>query len=124
MLSGSSILKNLKSCCKPRLLLVDFSCEIYSGTVVAVFQCFIKVFYPFDLTNEGVHCRTGSNGCKNNDEKLSLEFAIEITPIVPYIGVVFSSMESLSLDRYHFYFLMILKETLTFLSLSDPALQY
>ena len=33
-------------------------------------------------------------------------------------------MGSLSLDRYHFYFLMILKETLTFLSLSNPVLQY
>ena len=29
----------------------------------------------------------------------------------------------LSLDRYHFYFVMILKETLIFLSLSNPILQ-
>ena len=28
------------------------------------------------------------------------------------------------LDRYHFYFLKILKETLTFLSLSNPVQQY
>ena len=45
-------------------------------------------------------------------------------PIIPYIGVVFPFKESLFLDRYHFYFLMILKETLTFLSLSNPVLQY
>ena len=30
----------------------------------------------------------------------------------------------LSLDRYHFDFLVILKETLTFLSLSNPVLQH
>ena len=33
-------------------------------------------------------------------------------------------MGSLSLDSYHFYFLMILKGTLKFLSLSDPVLWY
>ena len=33
-------------------------------------------------------------------------------------------MGSPLLDRYHFYFLMILKETLTFLSLSNAVLQY
>ena len=35
-------------------------------------------------------------------------------PIIPYIGVVFPFIGSLSLDRSHFYFLMTLKETLTF----------
>ena len=40
------------------------------------------------------------------------------------MGVVFSFLGSLSLDCYHFDFLMILKETLTFLSLSNPVLQY
>ena len=45
-------------------------------------------------------------------------------PVMTYIGVVFSFMGSLSLDCYHFYLLMILKETLTFLSLSNPVLQY
>ena len=33
-------------------------------------------------------------------------------------------MGSLSLDHYHFYFLMILNEKLTFLSLLNPILQY
>ena len=33
-------------------------------------------------------------------------------------------MGSLSLDCYHFYFLMILKETLTFQSISNLVLQY
>ena len=33
-------------------------------------------------------------------------------------------MGSLSLDRYHFYFLMISKKVLTFLSLSNPVLPY
>ena len=42
-------------------------------------------------------------------------------PVILYIGVVFPFMRSLSLDRYHF--LIILKETLTFLSLSNPVLQ-
>ena len=32
-------------------------------------------------------------------------------------------MGSLSLDRYHFYSLIILKKMLTFLSLSNPALE-
>ena len=43
-----------------------------------------------------------------------------------YIGVVFSLTGSLSFDRFDFYlyFLMILKETLTFLSLSNPVPQY
>ena len=41
-----------------------------------------------------------------------------------YIGVVFPFMGSLSLDRYHVYFFMILKETLTFLLLSNLVLQY
>ena len=45
-------------------------------------------------------------------------------PIIHYIGVVFSFMGPPSLDRYHFYFLKILKETLTFMSLSNPAPQY
>ena len=44
--------------------------------------------------------------------------------ILSYIEVVFPFMGSLSLDRYHLYFLMILNETLTFLSLSNPVLQY
>ena len=46
---------------------------------------------------------------------------MEIIPIIPYIGVFFPFMGLLSLDRYHFNFLMILKETLTFLSLSNPV---
>mgnify|MGYP001794324743 CR=1 len=45
-------------------------------------------------------------------------------PIMSYIGVVFSFMESQLLDRYHFDFLMILKERVTFLLLSKPVLQY
>ena len=45
--------------------------------------------------------------------------ALEITPNVPYMGVVFPLW-----DRYNFYFLMILKEMLIFLSLSNPVLQY
>ena len=49
---------------------------------------------------------------------------MEIKPVVTYIGVVFSFTGSLSLDRYHFLFLMILKELLIFLSLSTPVLQY
>ena len=52
------------------------------------------------------------------------DFAIEITPIICYIRVVFPFMGSLSLDRYRFYFLMILKETLIFLLLSNLVLQY
>ena len=49
---------------------------------------------------------------------LSLEFAIEIIPIIPYIGVVFSFMGSLS-----FYFLMILKEKLTFSLLANLVIE-
>ena len=47
----------------------------------------------------GIYCRTRlSNSHKNSDEKLSLslEFAIEITPSIPYIGVVFPFMGLLS----------------------------
>ena len=40
------------------------------------------------------------------------------------MGVIFSFMGSLSLDRYHSHFLMIFKESLIFLSLSNPVLQY
>ena len=53
-----------------------------------------------------------------------LKFALEITLVITDIGVVFSFMGSLSLGHYHFHFLMILKEVLTFLSLSNPVLQY
>ena len=62
------------------------------------------------------------NGRENSGEKslVLLEFAIEIIPIIPYIGVVFPFMGSLSSDN--FYFLMILKERLTFLPLSNPVL--
>ena len=49
----------------------------------------------------------------------SLEFAIEILPILPYIGVVFSFMGLLS-----FCFLMSSKGTLTFMSLSNLILLY
>ena len=55
---------------------------------------------------------------------LSLEFAIDIMPIKPYTGVAFPFMGLLSLDCYHFDFLMILKEMLTFLLLSNLILQY
>ena len=63
---------------------------------------------------------------ENSDEKwlLSLEFVLEMVPIIPYIGVVFPFIGSLSLDHNHFYFLMILKKTLTFLLLSNPVLQH
>ena len=47
---------------------------------------------------------------------------MEITPIVIYIGVVFSFLGLLSLDLYHFDFLMSLKETVWFPSLSNPVL--
>ena len=53
-----------------------------------------------------------------------IRFATEIIPIIPYIGIVFSFTGFIILDRYHFRFLMILKETLTFLSLSNPVHQY
>ena len=53
-----------------------------------------------------------------------IEFAVEIIPVIPYIGVAFPFMGLLTLDHYHFYFLMIFKETLTFLSLSNLVLQY
>ena len=42
--------------------------------------------------------------------------------IIPYIGVVFPFMESLLLDRYHFYFLTILKAMLRFLLLLNSVL--
>ena len=41
-----------------------------------------------------------------------------------HIGVVFSFMWSQLLDCYHFYFLTILKKTLTFVPQSNPVLQY
>ena len=44
--------------------------------------------------------------------------------IILYIGVVFPFKGLLLLDYHNFYFLMILKETLTILSLSNPVLQY
>ena len=71
------------------------------------------------------HCRSGfDSDCKSGDEDflLLLESAIDIMTIILYIGVVFSFY--LSLDQYHFDFLMILKEPLTFLSLSNMVLQY
>ena len=55
---------------------------------------------------------------------IALEFAMEITPIIPYIGVVFSFMGSLSFNCCNFSFLMILKEMLIFMPLSNPVLQY
>ena len=54
---------------------------------------------------------------------LSLEFTIEIMPIMTYTGVVFSFMGSLSINRHHFYLLMILKEKLTFRSLRNSVPQ-
>ena len=75
------------------------------------------------------YCRTGFDSDGLTAAKIATEndccrIAIEIMPIVPYVGVVFSFMGLLSLDRYHVYLLMILKKTLTFLSLSNPVLQY
>ena len=58
-----------------------------------------------------------------NHSPLSLDYAVEIILIIPYIGVVFPLMRLISLDRYHLYFLMILKSVLTFLPLSNPVLQ-
>ena len=53
-----------------------------------------------------------------------MEFTVEIMPIILYIGVVLPFTGSLLLDRYHFDFLVILKEVITFLSISNPVLQY
>ena len=47
-----------------------------------------------------------------------------MTPIIAYVGVVFSFMGSLLWHLYHFDFLVVLKETLTFLSLSNLVQQY
>ena len=66
----------------------------------------------------------GVTAAKTKKLLLSLEFAIEIKFIIRHIGVVFSFMRSLSLDCYNFDFLIILKETLTIMSLSNPVLQY
>ena len=65
------------------------------------------------------------NHSKNSDEKasLSLDCAIGIMHIIPYIGVVFSFLGSPLLYRYHLDFSMSLKETLTFPSLYNPFLQ-
>ena len=74
-----------------------------------------------------VYCRTefGSDGLTAariaTKDALSLEFVTEIIPNIPYIGVVFPFMGSLSLDRNNFSFAMILTETLTFLLLYDPV---
>ena len=67
------------------------------------------------------YCETRFDS-KNSNQKLSLslEFTVKITPIITYVGVVFSFISIL----IYFDFLMILKETLTFLSLSNPVLQY
>ena len=60
-----------------------------------------------------------SDGLTGAKSLLSLEFTIEIIPIIPYIGVVSPFIGSLS-----FFSLIILKETLTFLPLSNPVLHY
>ena len=70
------------------------------------------------------YCRTGFDSDGLTVAKISLKSALESTFIITYIGVVFSFMGSLSLDRYHLDFLMILKEILTFLSLSNLVLHY
>ena len=57
-------------------------------------------------------------------QKLSLDRTIEITLIITYIGVVFSFMRSVLLDRYHFDFGMSLNEMGGFLSLSNPILRF
>ena len=49
-------------------------------------------------------------------------YTIETKPNIPYIGVIFSSMGSLSLVCYHFDLLISLKKTATFRLLSNPAL--
>lgn len=66
------------------------------------------------------YCRTGF------DKKwlLLLELVIEIMPIIPCMGAVFPFVGSQSLDSYHLYFSMVSKETVTFLLLSNLALQY
>ena len=76
------------------------------------------------------YCKTGLNSgsltaakVATNESSPSLDYALEIIPIIPYIGVVFPFLRSLWLLCYHFYFLMSLNETLTFLSLSNPVLQ-
>ena len=48
---------------------------------------------------------------------IGIRYANLIMPIIPHIGVVLSFMGSLR------YFLIILKELLTILSLSNPVLQ-
>ena len=80
--------------------------------------------------NRRRYCRTGFDSDSltaaqivMNESSLSLGFAIEIISIIPYMGIVFPFAGSLMLDAYQFYFL-ILKETLTFLSLSNLVLQY
>ena len=59
--------------------------------------------------DNSVDCRTGSDSdglvvakIVTNQSWLSLDHTTIITPLVLYIGVVFSFAGSLSLDRYHF----------------------
>ena len=75
------------------------------------------------LSVSEVFVRHWRAGFDSDDLTLSLEFTTEITLIIAYIGVVFSFMGLLSLGSLSFYFLMSLKEALTFLSLLNPVLQ-
>ena len=70
-----------------------------------------------------IYCRTGfdSDGLTAltiaTEDYYSRLVGFHQRPYIPYIGVVLPFMGSLSLHRYDFYFLTILKKTLTFLSL-------
>ena len=91
---------------------------------VIIFNYCLHVLWASTVTANSSYCRIElwfSNCVEKIFEQFSLllEFAIEITLNITYIGVVFSFIGSLSLDRYHFYFSMILKKALRFLSLSD-----
>ena len=73
-----------------------------------------KHFYVFPINICSIECVFTSHYCRTRFDssslasaKISLEFAVEITPIISHIGVVFPFMASLSLGHYHSDLLMI-----------------
>ena len=130
MLAIGSVQMMFSSAVKEQKVQFDLPAFIQNVVLQSITDSGLLYYYPLHYLPSPLYCRTGFDsdgltGHENSGEKLSLslKFAIEIISIIPFIGVVFPLMGSLSLDRYHFYFLIILKETLTSLPLSNQVLQ-
>ena len=99
--------------------------------VISILKTLAMLWFDHSLSSSNT--RIGARKCRICSYSLTVmkigmknhyDHQIEVMPAIPYIGVVFPLVGSLSLECHNFEFFMSLKEMLTFLLLPNPVLQY